>query len=87
MKNRYTCKFQPSQKNENRKLADFSEACRKAKVCLLKCFISDKFAMTHAYDDWGNHFNSSSCGGSGQKLLGRCGHQRKFSFRNISLLM
>jgi len=35
MKSRYACKFQSSQKNESRKQADSSEACRKAKVCLL----------------------------------------------------
>jgi len=35
MKNRYACKFLLSQKIESRKQADSSEACRKAKVCLL----------------------------------------------------
>ena len=34
-KNRYTCKFKSSQKNESRKQSDSSEACCKAKVFLL----------------------------------------------------
>ena len=35
VKNRYTCKFWSSQKNESKKQADSSEDCRRANVCLL----------------------------------------------------
>ena len=44
VKNRYACKFYSSQKNESRKQADSSDACRRAKFDYCYCTVFPQYA-------------------------------------------